>query len=311
MAWTKTIRAVGLAAAAVIALQWNRIETQKTELASLQNQLQQASQQGEEQQASIKKLETRDESLTQSLRASERESAQLRASAHKPPAAAPVAAANPSGVFPEGKGLGSLMENMMKDPDMMKAMAEQQVQVLKTQYGPLVKQLNLTPEQRDAFYGLLSDNMTNALVQGLAMMSGTNNPDAASSVAGAQKSLQEQMKLLLGEDGSAQFQAFQASLPDRQMLEQMKSNFADNPLNDSQQQQLLQLMVNERKNSATAADPGLGNAVSCRPEPRRRNGPIPSSTRPDQSARLSTSRRLPFSRPASIVRQFPNPIFSD
>ena len=179
MAWTKTIIAVGLAAAAVIALQWNRIETQKTELASLQSQLQQASQQSEEQQASIKKLETRDESLTQSLRAGERESAQLRASAHKPRAAAPVAAANPSGVIPEGKGLGSLMENMMKDPDMMKAMAEQQVQVIKTQYGPLVKQLNLTPEQRDAFYGLLSDNMTNALVQGMAMLGGTVSPMTA------------------------------------------------------------------------------------------------------------------------------------
>ena len=118
MAWTKLNIAAGVAAAAVIALQWGKIETEKTEVASLQSQLQQAAQQSEKQLASIKELETRDEAMAQGLRRIVASSTQ--SSARKPPPAAPAAPANPSGVSPTGKGLGSLMEDMMKDPDYIK-----------------------------------------------------------------------------------------------------------------------------------------------------------------------------------------------
>ena len=147
---------------------------------------------------------------------------------------------------------------MMKDPEYLKAISGQQIQVLKTQYAPLVKQLNLTPEQRDAFYTLLTDNATNAMVQGLAMLSGTNNAGATSAIADAQKTLQAQMRSLLGDADFAKFQEFQTTLPDRQMLEQMQTSFADNPLTDDQQQRLLQLMIAERKNSILALDPNTG-----------------------------------------------------
>ena len=256
MAWTKLHIAVAAAAAGVIALQWSEIRTQKAESASLQQQLQQASLQSEKQLAAIKELETRDETMARSLRSVVRESTQ--SVARRAAAPAPVAAANPSAASPQGKGLGSIMENMMKDPDLLKAMGEQQAQLMKTQYAPLVKQLNLTPDQRDTFYKLITDNLTNAMVQGMAMMSGTNKAEATSAIADAQKNLQEQMRLLLGDNGSAQFQEFQTTLPDRQMLEQIKASFNDNPLTDDQQQRLLQLMINERKNSVIAMDPSTG-----------------------------------------------------
>ena len=164
----------------------------------------------------------------------------------------------PSDAVRQGKGLGSTMESLMKDPDFMKMVAEQQAQMLKTQYAPLLKQLSLGPDQRDAFYKLLSDNATNALAQGLAMMTGAKDPDAASKAADAEKNMQEQMRLLLGDSGYAQYQDFQTSLPDRMMFEQMKTSFADDPLNADQQQRLLQLMIAERKNSAPVAAPGGG-----------------------------------------------------
>jgi hypothetical protein len=253
MAWTKLYFAIGVAAAAAIALQWGKIETQKTELSALQSQLQLASQTNQQQLAAIKELETRDETMARSLRNIVAETTQ--SSARKAPAAAPPVAAPASGAALEKKGFGSMMENMMKDPEMMKMIQEQQAQVLKTQYAPLVKQLNLTPDQRDAFYKVLSDNTTNAMAQGLALLSGTNNPDAASAAAGSLKTMQDQMKPLLGDTGYAQFQDFQTSLPDRMMFEQIKTSFADDPLTDDQQQSLLQIMINERKNAASAVDP--------------------------------------------------------
>jgi hypothetical protein len=122
-----------------------------------------------------------------------------------------------------------MMENLMKDPDFMKMIAEQQAQMLKTQYAPLVKQLNLPPEQRDAFYKLLSDNATNALAQGLAMLSGTNNPVAASAAAGSQKVMQDQMRLLLGDSGYAQFQDFLSRMSMSMAQKFMGTNFDDAP----------------------------------------------------------------------------------
>jgi RNA polymerase sigma factor (sigma-70 family) len=259
MAWTKLNVAVGVAAAAVIALQWSKIETQKEELHSLQTQVQMAIPTSEKQLARIQELETREEAMARERGNFARQSS--LSAARKPLAAAPAVAANPSDVAPKDKGLGGMLESMMKDPAYMKAMAEQQAQALKTQYAPLVKQLNLTPEQRDAFYQLLTDNLTNAMVQGMAMLNGTNNRAAASAIADAQKTLQDQMRSLLGEPGSAQFQEFQTTLPDRQIFEQMKTGFTDHPLTDDQEQRLLQLLINERKNSVSAVDPVTGQPV--------------------------------------------------
>jgi hypothetical protein len=254
----KLYLAVGVvAAAAALALQWNKIETQKTELSALQSQLFLASQTNQGQLATIKGLEARNDSMMQRLLVAAR--ANTPSPARSAPAATPVAASSTSIASPKARGFGSMMENMMNDPDMMKAMAEQQAAMLKTQYAPLLKQLNLTPDQRDAFYKALSDNMTNAMAQGMAMMSGTNNPDATSAVADSQKAMEEQMKSLLGDAGFAQFQEFQTSLPDRVLLDTMiKPSFADNPLTDDQQQRLLQLMTSERKNAAAAVDPNTG-----------------------------------------------------
>jgi hypothetical protein len=257
MLTTKLLLAAGAAAAVVIALQWNKIESQNTELDALQGQLRAAAQTNQQQLATMKTLKAQAETAARNARAVVAR-APAPTSARPAPAAPTAVASSPSGASSQGRGLGSMMENMMKDPDMLKALAEQQAGMLRIQYAPLVKQLNLTPDQRDAFYKALSDNATNAMVQGMAMMSSTNNPDAASAVASSQKTMQDQMKALLGDSGFAQFQEFQTSLPDRMMFDQMKTGLADNPLTDDQQERLLQLMISERKNAAAAVDPGTG-----------------------------------------------------
>ena len=44
---------------------------------------------------------------------------------------------------------GNAFAEMFKDPDMLEAMRPQQVMTAKLMYAPLVKQLNLSPEQAD------------------------------------------------------------------------------------------------------------------------------------------------------------------
>jgi RNA polymerase sigma factor (sigma-70 family) len=256
MAWTKLNIAAGVAAAAVIALQWGKIESQKVEFTSLQRQLQQAALQSDKQLAAIKDLETRDETMARSLRNMVAQTTQ--SAARKPAAPVPAVVGNPPGVPSQGKTSGSVLANLLKDPDMMKAMVEQQAQLLKTEFAPLVKQLNLKPEQGDAFYKLLTDNVTNTMLQSLAMMEGAKDPDAAIAAANAEKNMQDQMRLLLGDSGYSQYQEFQATLSDRMIFEQMQASFTDDPLTGDQQQRLLQIMINERKNPANGMDPGTG-----------------------------------------------------
>jgi len=270
MAWTKIHLALGTAALGLIALQGAKIVNQHKETVALQAQLQQAAQQSEKQLASIQELETRtgelktqNEQMVQAFRNAARQSTQ--SAARKPAAPAPspmaVAAANRAAVSPQGKGVGSMLKDMMKDPDyvnLIKAIGDQQAQMLKKQYAPLVKQLNLTPEQGDAFYALIMNNATNTTAQGLELMNDTNRAGVISAIADTQKSFQDQMRSFLGDAGFAQFQEYETTIPDRQLLEQMKTSFADNPLTDDQEQRLLQLMVAARKDSGAPIDPATG-----------------------------------------------------
>jgi len=193
MAWTKLHLALGTAAVALIALQGAKIVNQHKETVALQAQLQQAAQQSEKQLASIQELETRtgelktqNEQMVQAFRNAARQSTQSAARKPAAPAAPPLAAANRAAVSPQGKGVGSMLKDMMKDPDyanLIKAIGDQQAQMLKKQYAPLAKQLNLTPEQADAFYALIMNNATNTTAQGLELMNDTNRAGVISAIA--------------------------------------------------------------------------------------------------------------------------------
>jgi len=266
MAWTKLNLIAGTAAVAVITWQWAKIETQQQETVALQNEVQQISQQNERQLATLQEFQ--------------KAGAAARAGFSRPvpgngfggpnagAAFARAAAARPSnpasGATPD-KSMGGLMESMMKDPAMLKAIGEQQAAMLKTQYASLLKQLNLTPEQQNKFFAILSANQTNNMVQGLAMMNGTNSEAATSAIAAGTKTMQDQMHSLLGDAGFAQFEDFQTTLPDRQILEQFKTSFGDHPLSSDQEQQLLQVMVAERKNAMTSVDPNTGQPMVINP----------------------------------------------
>jgi hypothetical protein len=116
-------------------------------------------------------------------------------------------------------------------------------------YAPLVKQLNLSPEQADKFYNILVDNGLKSMQ---ALQSGTISPDDSKS---SKQSLAADLQSLLGDDGYTQFQNFTKNdMADQTMLTLMRNDFMDNPLSDTQQQQLLQVMKSARQ-SVTANSP--------------------------------------------------------
>jgi hypothetical protein len=114
-------------------------------------------------------------------------------------------------------------------------------------YSPLVAQLHFTPEQSQEFYGVLLDNKMNGIAQKSELLSHGDIGRMSRTVADFQKEMNASLQTLLGEANFAQFQEYQAGVGDRGALELMKIDFAQNPLTDEQQQQLLKAMKAARK----------------------------------------------------------------
>jgi len=251
MTSTKINVAIGVGAAAIIALQWQQASTQKQTIQQLQEQVAQQAQTNRAQQAENEKLQERNAFYARMMADRERDVAKARARTSAELAAKPptTAAAGTKGNF---------LAERFKDPDMLKAMRESTAAMIKMQYAPLVKQLNLSPEQADKFYQIMIDMGLKGLD---AMQSGKFSADNMQSTAADLKS---DLQSLLGDDGFAQYKDFVQNLADQTMFTQIKKEFVDNdnPLSDTQQQQLLQAMITARQSVTANSAPNPSPAGS-------------------------------------------------
>jgi hypothetical protein len=138
---------------------------------------------------------------------------------------------------------------MFSDLEMIKALRPTQIATMKMMYAPLVKQLNLSPEQADKFYDTIVDSGIKSVQ---AMQAGNLKPD---DMKATKQSLESDLQTLLGDDGFAQYQNYSKNdMPAQTQLAALRNDFANEPLNDTQQQQLLQAMKSARQ-SVTANNP--------------------------------------------------------
>lgn len=239
MTWTKISMAVGAAAAiALAAAGWNKVSTARQQVAELQAQLQKQTQLNQNQQAEIVKLQEKNTALDRRIESNAREVARAR---------------NQSGmaqdVIAKAKAAakGDKYAEMFKDPAMQQVMRSALEKTVRQQYGSLVKQLNLTPDTADKFYQTLLDNKMAAMTNSTDYLAQGDMTGLKEASVAAEKQLNASLQDLLGSEGFAQYQQYQSGLGDRMLLDQMKGNFADNPLTDDQQQRLLQLMQTTRQ----------------------------------------------------------------
>lgn len=251
MAWTKVKIAVGLGVAALVAYQWHQNDVQSKQIAALQQDLKDASDNAAKQQAMIDKM--KQEKLAVAQEKAQADQASQRLLAHQRTAfnaqlAKNAVAANKS------NSLGGALDKMMEDPGMRDFMRQQQVAFIKTQYAPLIKSLNLSPEAADKFIQLLADNGISGMDRGLAYMKGDLDQTALQQQQlAAKKELDGQLQSLLGADGFGQYEQFAQEVPARTILTQLKSQM-DNPLTDDQSAKLLALMKNNTPDENNVSD---------------------------------------------------------
>jgi hypothetical protein len=243
---------VSLVLGIALVIQWNHGSKQQLKLEKLQLQVEKSAS-AQNAASRVQELEKERLKLIGELRAAEFELNSVRMAAAaaqntNAPLAARASATGPQATPGDGAGgMGKMLGSMLKDPEMRKAMAQQQRMGMEMLYGSLLKELQLTPEQEQKFKDLLLDQQMENMEQAGAMFEGTAEDRArvAQELADKRKDHEAAIKELLGEDGFAQYEEYNQTLGERMMLEQFGRGVETSP---EQTEQLLAIMRDEKRN---------------------------------------------------------------
>lgn len=235
------------------ALAWhqrNQIAQLQTQLAGVQNQLQEKSGADEKVARAERKSKILQDSLAETSHYAadkSKEAEQLEQSL----AAAKTNSSNPFG-------------QMFKDPKMREMIKTLQKAFLgpmiDKQYAALFQQLNLSPDQSVALKDLLQKKMSAGADAGMSMLDGSldaaQRADLAKQMKSATDDYDAQIKQFLGDENYQAFQAYEKTTPDRLTVSQFNDQLSggSTALTADQQQQLIQMMSDERNNFKWTTD---------------------------------------------------------
>ncbi len=269
-----------LALGAVSAGLWRQLQAARQELAQVQLAAQAETEARAQQADKIKQLEAQRARLGQdvdqfttlvnSLRAKESSHASnyarlATASATTSAGGATSADADKGGLF-GGKGMGDMLSKMMKDPAMKEMMRSQQKVMVQKMYGPLLKDLNLAPEEKDRFMALVLDHQLAAVDQAGTLFGGgdKDKTEVAATLKDKEKEMEANLKALLGDDKFAQYTDYKGTMGDRLQLDQLKQQLdgSGTPLQDDQLKSLLGIMKEERDKVPPVVDNKAANGAA-------------------------------------------------
>jgi hypothetical protein len=246
---------VSMVLGVALVVQWDAARRKEQKLEALQVQVEKYAP-NKDAEAKVKALERERLKLTGELRAAEYELNTMRmasaAGMGLTNTAAPTgpnqaAAAGGQGKENPAGGMAKMLGNMMKDPEMRKAMAQQQRIGLDMIYGSLMKQLKLSPEQEEKFKDMLIAQQMENMSQASAMFEGdaTERNKVAQELAAKRAEKDEEIKQLLGDEKFEQYQNYNQTLGERMMLEQFGRSAE---ISQQQSDQLMAIMQEEKKN---------------------------------------------------------------
>ena len=145
-----------------------------------------------------------------------------------------------------GRGFGQRFSRMMQDPKMREAMWNRHRYGLDRQYGSLLKTLNLTPEELTTFKDILTDRR---MAWMLAGGEAEDQETRAELVEQRRAELDANLLELLGEEQYEQFENYEQTARERRDVEHLNERLTESaiPLSDSQQDQMVTIMKEERE----------------------------------------------------------------
>jgi hypothetical protein len=256
--------AITLLLAATISLgafswhQKNQLAQMQTQLANAQNQLKEKSEADEQ----IARVERKSKILQDTLAETSKFAAEKSKQAEQLQQS--LAAAKTNGANP--------FADMFKDPKMKELIKSSQKAfmgpMLDKQYAALFQQLGLTPEQTATLKDLLQKKMLVGADAGMSMMDGSldasQRMELAKQIKGKTDEYDAQIKQFLGDENYQMFQAYEKTTPDRMTVSQFSDQLSggDTALNADQQQQLIQMMSDERNGFKWTTDYNNKNTLN-------------------------------------------------
>jgi hypothetical protein len=252
---TLLLLAATLALAGLSAVLWRETTKQRAQLATLREQLDTTSATLEEQQALAARLQRQRDELRADvalLNAQLHHAQNAAAAARAAGPATTDAPATPAEKEKKG-GLGEFFAKLMDSPEMKKMISDQQRAVVEAMYGPLFKELNLTPDQEAAFKQLLADQQAKGVELAGALLGGDKEARARAleQMKEQQRESDEQIRALLGESGYASYKEYTETMGERTAVQQFSQRLSGGPnaLSDAQSRTLAQIMTEERRNA--------------------------------------------------------------
>ena len=266
---------IAFALAAVCLIQLKQNGDLKRKMAALQTTITEKDQRTEAEQAMVKKLERQQSGYRSEVRSLMLELQALRSTSiadSKPGSGntfAPGVGATVADSKGQTSGFGGMLAKMMADPAMKKMMRQQQAAAMDMMYGPLFKEINLSPQDKEKFKELLLDRQMKAVEAGGAFMKlqgeDTDKTAAMNDLAAQQKEFDSQVKALLGDERYVQYKDYNETMAERMAVNQLSQQLASspNPLNDDQSRQLLEIMKQEKKSvTPVFGDPGADGSAN-------------------------------------------------
>ncbi|MCB1226635.1 MAG: hypothetical protein KDK99_12545 [Verrucomicrobiales bacterium] len=177
----------------------------------------------------------------------------------------------PSALKEPGEGgMGAALTKMMESPGMKNMIRSQQAAVIQMQYGKLMDQFQLTPEERENFETLLLDRQMAQVEMGMKLMKEGISEEERQAAVDEMKRYQEAstaaIRQFLNDDGDfATFQHWEKTAPDRMMMEMIGRGIftgSDKSLSAEQETQLIDLMMDARTQTPAPGTPRMPDPLN-------------------------------------------------
>jgi hypothetical protein len=142
------------------------------------------------------------------------------------------------------------IRDLMSKPEVQALMSSQQKAAVEARYAALFKSLNLAPEQTEKLKSILADRQTT--MQDVFMAAREQGIDPRTDRDSFQKLMEvartdinSSIKSVIGENGFAQFESYEKTLPQRNVVNQLQQrlSYSDTPLSSTQADQLVQILA--------------------------------------------------------------------
>src|SRR5262245_8250132 len=227
------LTATTVALAILCVVQWKQLRAGKEQMLATEEAWRAESEIREAQSRQVKQLERTKERLDQQvqefttvttmLRANEaRQISNLTAIAKRGRATGQQGAGGETSAPPGdskdglfGKGMGDMITKMMKDPSMREMMRGQQKAAINMMYSGFFKEMNLSPEEKEKFTGILADAQLKNIEHTRGMFGEQQEAAGADTqklLTDAKKQTDADIKALLGDERFAQYEDYRRML---------------------------------------------------------------------------------------------------